>query len=817
MALPPQSPFAARGQTRQLVCAAMIGAALNCVLTVSADSVAAKLPPPAERPVAFATDIQPLFERSCLRCHGAERPKGRFRLDNRASALQGGSHGPAIAPGDSARSALIVYVARLDPEMAMPPEGKGTPLTSEEVALLRAWIDQGAAWSGETSASYSFNATPVVGFVSVQGNAAKFREHQWLRDGWRGGLESFEFTERLSPETKLSVTGRALLEDYRVAGLLEKADLGFLRFGFEQFRKYDADTGGFVPGLGNSIYQLDRDLHLDTGRAWLDLGLTLPDWPRLVLGYEYQFRSGEKSTLQWGPVGALPPDDPSTEARNIFPAFKAVDEHTHVLKFDAEFARGGWQLADSFRGEWTESQTRRENVHQLVFGAPDTIWTDTAREGWHAFQGANTLRVEREFRDWLRGSAGYLYSHLSADADFRLDTLNPAGGGLFPGVVDSLQWRSQRIVLERESHVSNLNLLLGPSQGGSLTFGVQSEWTRQNGTAEGFYDVIYAPDFPFPLPPDAVSFIADLDKAAVDESVSLRFTRLPFTTVFAEARLQQMSIGHRENVTGEHTFDRDSDAETRSQDWRAGFDSSPRSWLKFGSHYRYVDRRTTFDDGFADGEPLDVFGYPTFITALERASHEVESRLTLRPNRWLTTTLTHRLLATDYHTTTESLTQDATGDLSPGGRVLAGDYDAQILSFNTTLTPWRRLHCFTTLSYQDTRTRAMHDRSDAVVPYRGDTWSLLCHGRYVLTETTDLTAGYSFSRADFRQENFASGLPVGIAYDLHGLQAGLVSRCARNATLKLQYGFYHYTEPSSGHVNDYEAHAILAAMTWRLP
>ena len=128
----------------QRVCAVMIGAALNCVFTASADSVAAKLPPPAERPVAFATDIQPLFERSCLRCHGAERPKGRYRLDNRASALQGGSHGPAISPGDSARSALIVYVARLDPEMAMPPEGKGTPLTREDVALLRAWIDQGA-------------------------------------------------------------------------------------------------------------------------------------------------------------------------------------------------------------------------------------------------------------------------------------------------------------------------------------------------------------------------------------------------------------------------------------------------------------------------------------------------------------------------------------------------------------------------------------------------------------------------------------------------------------------------------------------------
>ncbi|MSU60271.1 MAG: hypothetical protein EXS35_19225, partial [Pedosphaera sp.] len=649
----------------------MLGVAVLLLVFTAVNATAApdlsQLPPPAARPVDFAADIQPIFAQNCLRCHGPERPKSRFRLDNRESALKGGSSGVDIIPGDSAKSPLIHLVARLDADLAMPPAGKGEPLTREQVALLRAWIDQGATWSAETNSAFTFTLTPAIGFVAVHGNEAKFREHQWLRDGWRGGLETFALTENISPETKFSLSGHALIDDYRAEGLLEKNEVGFVRFGFSQFRKYDSDTGGYVPTLNPPSFSLGRDLHLDTGRAWLDLGLTLPDWPRLVLGYEYQYRTGEKATLQWGAAGTLPPDDASTDAKNIYPAFKAIDERTHILKFDADFERGGWRFEDSFRGEWTDSRTRRENVHSLVLGAPNILIADTISEGWRSFQGANTVRVEREFRDWLHGSAGYLYSHLSADANFSLATFDPTGAPIIPPVVQRVEWRSQRLVLERESHVANANALLGPWEGGTLAFGVQAEWTRQDGTAEGFYDVLTTPPFAFLGIHQPVNFIADLDKTSVEENVSLRFTRLRFTTLFAEARLQQQSLGHREEVVGDHTFNRDTDAQSDARDFRAGFDSSPRAWLKFGSHYRYHDQATTFDDGFGDYPTDPIFGYPTFISALGRTTQEVESRLTLRPARWLTTTFTHRLVATDYHTTTEVLSDVVPGDYSPGG------------------------------------------------------------------------------------------------------------------------------------------------------
>ena len=97
------------------------------------------------RPVDFTKDVQPILKKSCQTCHGAEKPKGEYRLDSRASALKGGeNYTPAIKPGDSAGSPLIHLVAGLVPDSKMP--AKGDPLTVEQIGLLRAWIDQGAKW-----------------------------------------------------------------------------------------------------------------------------------------------------------------------------------------------------------------------------------------------------------------------------------------------------------------------------------------------------------------------------------------------------------------------------------------------------------------------------------------------------------------------------------------------------------------------------------------------------------------------------------------------------------------------------------------------
>jgi hypothetical protein len=149
-----------------------------------------KLPPTAKKEgVTYGKDIRPMLEASCFRCHTGEKPKAGLRLDSLEGALKGSKDEKVIVPGKSQESPLVIAVAQLDEDSAMPPKfkpgkhgpggpggpggpppggpGAGAPsgqngpppggpggphgfgpppkpLTPEQVGLVRAWIDQGA-------------------------------------------------------------------------------------------------------------------------------------------------------------------------------------------------------------------------------------------------------------------------------------------------------------------------------------------------------------------------------------------------------------------------------------------------------------------------------------------------------------------------------------------------------------------------------------------------------------------------------------------------------------------------------------------------
>jgi hypothetical protein len=117
-------------------------------------SAASELPAASEKTIDFATDVEPILERSCTKCHADGKRKRGFSVDHIHSFLAGGETGPAVVSGKSAESLLIELVVSSDPDERMP--SGGDPLSSGEVAVLRAWIDQGLPWEkgyvhGETA------------------------------------------------------------------------------------------------------------------------------------------------------------------------------------------------------------------------------------------------------------------------------------------------------------------------------------------------------------------------------------------------------------------------------------------------------------------------------------------------------------------------------------------------------------------------------------------------------------------------------------------------------------------------------------------
>jgi hypothetical protein len=98
---------------------------------------------PADQLEFFEKKIRPVLVEKCYPCHSAkmQRPMGGLRLDTRDGALKGGDSGPAIAPGDPSRSALVTAISYQNLNLKMPPTGK---LSDGQIADFTAWVKIGA-------------------------------------------------------------------------------------------------------------------------------------------------------------------------------------------------------------------------------------------------------------------------------------------------------------------------------------------------------------------------------------------------------------------------------------------------------------------------------------------------------------------------------------------------------------------------------------------------------------------------------------------------------------------------------------------------
>jgi uncharacterized membrane protein/mono/diheme cytochrome c family protein len=97
----------------------------------------------------FVEKIRPIFQHNCYQCHGPEKQKGKYRLDDAEIAFKGGDSGSvAIKPGSPMQSNLIRVITLMpEDDDVMPPSGKGN-LTSDEIIAILRWIERGAPFVG---------------------------------------------------------------------------------------------------------------------------------------------------------------------------------------------------------------------------------------------------------------------------------------------------------------------------------------------------------------------------------------------------------------------------------------------------------------------------------------------------------------------------------------------------------------------------------------------------------------------------------------------------------------------------------------------
>lgn len=140
----------ANRKTGLFACWALMGLAIGSLAssTAAADSIG---PPPSNPPakVDFNRDIRPILSDNCFACHGLDtrQRKANLRLDRKEDATRDREGHAVIVPGDVDASELVARIESDDRSLLMPPPKSTKSLKPEQIALLKRWIAEGAAYA----------------------------------------------------------------------------------------------------------------------------------------------------------------------------------------------------------------------------------------------------------------------------------------------------------------------------------------------------------------------------------------------------------------------------------------------------------------------------------------------------------------------------------------------------------------------------------------------------------------------------------------------------------------------------------------------
>jgi len=233
--------------------------------------------------VDYEHEIKPLLAAKCSSCHGALEQESGLRLDAGELILAGGDEGPSVVVGDAVASLLIHRITAEDVDERMPPEGEGEPLDAEQVALLKAWISEGAKFPADEiipadPAEHWAYQTPVRPAVPASEDAL-----------WTQPIDAFiaEQHQRL---------GLAPVELADRTTLLRRLylDLIGLPPTREQQRAFEADESAeawskVVDALLDNPHYGER-----WGRHWMDVW-RYSDWT----GYKDALRGSQRHIWRW--------------------------------------------------------------------------------------------------------------------------------------------------------------------------------------------------------------------------------------------------------------------------------------------------------------------------------------------------------------------------------------------------------------------------------------------------------------------------------------------------------------------------------------
>ena len=124
--------------------------------------------------VDFNRDIRPILSDNCFHCHGPDEQtrKAKLRLDTQDGILKDLGGYQAVKPGDIKASEVWRRIITKDEDDLMPPPETHKTLKPDQIALIKKWIEEGAAFEGH----WAYEAPNLAALPEI-------RDAKWARNG----------------------------------------------------------------------------------------------------------------------------------------------------------------------------------------------------------------------------------------------------------------------------------------------------------------------------------------------------------------------------------------------------------------------------------------------------------------------------------------------------------------------------------------------------------------------------------------------------------------------------------------------------------
>lgn len=652
-----------------------------------------------------------------------------------------------------------------------------------------------------------------AGGMLTDGNKAQAQQRERLRNGPFGGIEDLHYQAEVAKKTTLTLDGHSIFDNhnYQVAIGLQKENLGFIRFSFENFRIYDSNNGGYDPVAGIAYPNTGDALALDRGKISLEAGYNKEGKPKVTFKYTHTYRDGDKSSTEWGP-----PPNPTPENLRLYSGILHMDEKSDAVQLDVSHRIKKTDVGLGFRFEASDLN----DAHLLTSPASQKI-TDRQdvsydMESVHAY-------TETWFKPTLFLSTGFMYDNVAdtfTGSRIYGDDFDVVYSPAFPA--NYFGYYNLDGMSHEHQYVANVNLMTLPLKNFTITpsLRVQKEdWNAQSTETVSGYDLTQGEAFDY-------GNNSGYDTIEVRERLEARYTGVTNWVFSATADLTEEQGNF--NETGGITSPTLNGPPDGPLPIRLSTDDS-RLFQKYALNARwyplkqasldvggyYKNNQYDYDNTYGSGSPVPgnagtgFPAYPGFIVYQDFQTWDGNARLTLHPISRVT--LVSRY---EYQESTIDTRPDASSGL---GEVDSSRMHSHIVGQNVSWTPlnWLSLQAGANYVVSETKTPAS-DYTQAILNSENNYWTVNGNVGIVLDDKTDLNLGYYYYRAADGQNSIgANGLPLGADALENSFTATLTRRITKNLRWNLRYAFTRYEDFASAGSYNFDAHVIFTSMQYR--